>query len=62
MESKIHRRRKTWTHLGLHDSQQIPALAVVKKSRHSFRGGAPPSTVDSERGILIGGVNWQKVL
>src|SRR5690348_6349729 len=58
---------KTWTHLGLHDSQQIPALAVNPKNPDVVVAAVlgHPYGPNAERGIFRstdGGVNWQKVL
>jgi photosystem II stability/assembly factor-like uncharacterized protein len=58
---------KTWTHLGLHDSQQIPALAVNPKNPDVVFAAVlgHPYGPNAERGIFRstdGGVNWQKVL
>src|ERR1700719_661386 len=58
---------KTWTHLGLRNSQGIPALAVDPGDPN--RGFAAalghPYGANEERGIYLstdGGQNWQKVL
>jgi photosystem II stability/assembly factor-like uncharacterized protein len=58
---------KTWTHLGLRDSQQIPALAVDPHdpSRVFAAVLGHPYGPNSERGIFRstdGGETWQKVL
>jgi photosystem II stability/assembly factor-like uncharacterized protein len=58
---------KTWTHLGLRDGQQIPALAI--DSRNPDRVFAAvlghPYGANRERGIFRstdGGATWEKVL
>jgi photosystem II stability/assembly factor-like uncharacterized protein len=58
---------KTWTHLGLRDSQGIPALAVDPRDPHRVFAAAlgHPYGPNEERGIYLstdGGQNWQKVL
>src|SRR5436189_1390448 len=58
---------KTWTHLGLRNSQGIPALAVDPRNPHRVFAAAlgHPYGADEERGIYLstdGGQNWQKVL
>jgi len=58
---------KTWTHLGLRDSQQIPALAVDPRNPDRLFASVlgHPYGPNSERGIFRstdGGVTWQKVL
>ncbi|HEV2698473.1 MAG TPA: glycoside hydrolase, partial [Terriglobales bacterium] len=58
---------KTWTHLGLRDGQQIPALAVSPKSPDVLFAAVlgHPYGPNAERGIFRstdGGVSWQKVL
>jgi photosystem II stability/assembly factor-like uncharacterized protein len=58
---------KTWTHLGLRNGQQIPALAVDPRNPNRLFAavlGRPYGTGD-ERGIFRstdGGQNWEKVL
>ncbi|MGB9232885.1 MAG: glycoside hydrolase [Terriglobales bacterium] len=58
---------KTWTHLGLGDSQQIPALAIDPRdpSRVFAAVLGHPYGPNDERGIYRssdGGQTWQKVL
>jgi photosystem II stability/assembly factor-like uncharacterized protein len=58
---------KTWTHLGLEDGQQIPALAVDPKNPDRVFAAVlgHPYGPNEERGIFRstdGGKNWQKVL
>ena len=58
---------KTWTHLGLRDGQQIPALAVDPKNPDRIFAAVlgHPYGPSEERGIFRstdGGKNWQKVL
>src|SRR5438067_5873723 len=58
---------KTWTHLGLRDSQGIPALAVDPRNPNRVFAAAlgHPYGANEERGIYLstdGGQNWQKVL
>src|SRR5437868_4078991 len=58
---------KTWTHLGLHDSQGIPALAVDPRNPDRVFAAAlgHPYGANQERGIFLstdGGQNWQNVL
>jgi photosystem II stability/assembly factor-like uncharacterized protein len=58
---------RTWSHLGLRDGQQIPALAVDPRDpNHVFAAVlGHPYGANEERGILRssdGGVTWQKVL
>ena len=58
---------KTWTHLGLHDSQGIPALAVDPRNPNRVFAAAlgHPYGANQERGIFLstdGGQNWQNVL
>jgi len=58
---------RTWTHLGLDDSEQIAALAVdPRDARRVFAAVlGHPYGPNAERGIyrsLDGGVTWQKVL
>ena len=58
---------KTWTHLGLADAQQIPALAVDPRDPNKVFAAVlgHPYGPSAERGIfrsLDGGNSWQKVL
>jgi photosystem II stability/assembly factor-like uncharacterized protein len=58
---------KTWTHLGLADSQQIPALAVDPRDPNRVFAAVlgHPYGPNEERGIYRstdGGQTWQKVL
>jgi photosystem II stability/assembly factor-like uncharacterized protein len=58
---------KTWTHLGLRDAQQIPALAVDPRNPNRVFAAAlgHPYGPNEERGIFRstdGGQSWQKVL
>lgn len=58
---------KTWTHLGLEDGQQIPALAVDPHDPNRLFAAVlgHPYGPNEERGIFRstdGGVSWQKVL
>ena len=58
---------KTWTHLGLRDGQQIPALAVDPKNPQRLFAAVlgHPYGPNEERGIYRsedGGQHWQKVL
>ena len=58
---------KTWTHLGLRDGQQIPALVVdpLNSDRVFAAVLGHPYGPNEERGIfrsLDGGQSWQKVL
>jgi photosystem II stability/assembly factor-like uncharacterized protein len=58
---------KTWTHLGLRNSQGIPALAVDPRDPNRVFAAAlgHPYGPNEERGIYLstdGGQNWQKVL
>ena len=58
---------KTWTHLGLRNSQGIPALAVDPHNPNRVFAAAlgHPYGANEERGIYLstdGGQNWQKVL
>jgi photosystem II stability/assembly factor-like uncharacterized protein len=58
---------KTWTHLGLRDGQQIPALAVDPKNPNRLFAAVlgHPYGPNEERGIFRstdGGVSWQKIL
>jgi photosystem II stability/assembly factor-like uncharacterized protein len=58
---------KTWTHLGLRDGQQIPALAVdPRDANHVFAAVlGHPYGPNEERGIFVstdGGYTWKKSL
>jgi photosystem II stability/assembly factor-like uncharacterized protein len=58
---------KTWTHLGLRDGQQIPALAVDPRDSNRLFAAVlgHPYGPNEERGIFRsadGGQTWQKVL
>jgi photosystem II stability/assembly factor-like uncharacterized protein len=58
---------KTWTHLGLREGQQIPALAVDPHNPDRLFAAVlgHPYGANSERGIFRsndGGVTWEKVL
>jgi len=58
---------KTWVHLGLRNSQGIPALAVDPRNPNRVFAAAlgHPYGANEERGIYLstdGGQNWQKVL
>ena len=58
---------KTWTHLGLRNTQGIPALAVDPRDPNRVFAAAlgHPFGANEERGIFLstdGGQNWQKVL
>jgi photosystem II stability/assembly factor-like uncharacterized protein len=58
---------KTWTHLGLRDGQQIPALAVDPRNPNRIFAAllGHPYGPNPERGIFRstdGGATWQKVL
>ena len=58
---------KTWTHLGLRDGQQIPALAVDPRDPNKLFAAVlgHPYGPNAERGIFRstdGGNTWQKVL
>src|SRR5271167_4101506 len=58
---------KTWTHLGLENAQQIPALAVDPHDPNRVFAAVlgHPYGPSAERGIFRsadGGVTWQKVL
>jgi photosystem II stability/assembly factor-like uncharacterized protein len=58
---------KTWTHLGLRDGQQIPALAVDPRDPNRLFAAVlgHPYGPNEERGIfrsMDGGKTWQKVL
>src|SRR5436189_761886 len=57
---------KTWTHLGLRDGQQIPALAVDPRNPDRLFAAVlgHPYGANSERGIFRsndGGATWEKV-
>ena len=58
---------KTWTHLGLEDGQQIPALAVDPRDPNKVFAAVlgHPYGPSQERGIYRstdGGASWQKVI
>jgi photosystem II stability/assembly factor-like uncharacterized protein len=58
---------KTWTHLGLRDGQQIPALAVDPRDPNRVFAAVlgHPYGPSAERGIYRstdGGQNWQRVI
>jgi len=58
---------KTWTHLGLTDAQQIPALVVDPRDPNRVFAAVlgHPYGLNEERGIFRstdGGASWQKVL
>ena len=58
---------KTWTHLGLRNSQGIPAIVVDPRNPNRVFAAAlgHPYGANEERGIYLstdGGQNWQKVL
>jgi photosystem II stability/assembly factor-like uncharacterized protein len=58
---------KTWTHLGLRDGQQVPALAVDPRNPNRLFAAVlgHPYGANPERGIFRstdGGATWQKVL
>ena len=58
---------RTWTHLGLRNSQGIPALAVDPHNPNRVFAAAlgHPYGANEERGIYLsidGGQNWQRVL
>jgi len=58
---------KTWTHLGLRDGQQIPALAVdPRDANHLFAAVlGHPYGPNAERGVYVstdGGATWAKSL
>lgn len=58
---------KTWTHLGLRDGQQIPALAVDPRDPNKVFAAVlgHPYGPSEERGLYRstdGGQNWQKVI
>ena len=58
---------KTWTHLGLGDGQQIPALAVDPRDKNRVYAAVlgHPYGPNTERGVFRssdGGVTWEKSL
>ena len=58
---------KTWTHLGLRDGQQIPALAVDPRDPNKVFAAVlgHPYGPSEERGLYLstdGGQNWKKVI
>src|SRR6266404_2416699 len=58
---------KTWTHLGMRDGQQIPALAIDPRDPNRLFAAVlgHPYGANQERGIFRskdGGVTWEKVL
>ena len=58
---------KTWTHLGLRDGQQIPALAIDPRNTNRLFAAVMghPYGPNAERGIFRstdGGKTWEKVL
>jgi photosystem II stability/assembly factor-like uncharacterized protein len=58
---------KTWTHLGLRDGQQIPALAVDPRDPNKVFAAVlgHPYGPSEERGLYLstdGGENWKKVI
>ena len=58
---------KTWTHLGLRDAQQIPALAIDPRDPNRVFAAVlgHPYGANAERGIFRstdGGQSWEKVL
>ncbi len=58
---------KTWTHLGLRDGQQIPALAVDPRDPNRVFAAVlgHPYGPSAERGLFLsrdGGQTWEKVL
>jgi photosystem II stability/assembly factor-like uncharacterized protein len=58
---------KTWTHLGLHDGEQIPALAVDPRDANRVFAAVlgHPYGPNEERGIFRstdGGATWKKIL
>jgi photosystem II stability/assembly factor-like uncharacterized protein len=58
---------KTWTHLGLRDGQQIPALAIDPRDPNRVFAAVlgHPYGANEERGIFRssdGGATWEKVL
>src|SRR6266704_7154375 len=58
---------KTWTHLGLRDGQQIPALAIDPRDPNRLFAAVlgHPYGANPERGIFRskdGGATWEKIL
>ena len=58
---------QTWTHLGLRDGQQIPALAVDPRDANRLFAAVlgHPYGANQQRGVFAstdGGENWQKIL
>src|SRR5579862_4392254 len=58
---------KTWTHLGLRDGEQIPALAIDPRDPNKIFAAVlgHPYGPSEERGVYRstdGGQNWQKVI
>ncbi len=58
---------KTWTHLGLRDGQQIPALAIDPRDPNRVFAAVlgHPYGPNEERGLFRstdGGQNWQKII
>ncbi len=58
---------KTWTHLGLDDGQQIPALAIDPRDSNRVFAAVlgHPYGPNPERGLYLstdGGQSWQKIL
>src|SRR5260370_15452425 len=58
---------KTWTHLGLHDGQQIPQIAIDPRNPNRLFVAVlgHPYGANAERGVFRstdGGKTWQKVL
>jgi photosystem II stability/assembly factor-like uncharacterized protein len=58
---------RTWTHLGLRDGQQIPALAIDPRDPNKVFAAVlgHPYGPSDERGLYLskdGGQNWQKVI
>jgi photosystem II stability/assembly factor-like uncharacterized protein len=58
---------KTWTHLGLRDGQQIPALAIDPRDPNRVFAAVlgHPYGPNEERGLFLstdGGQNWKKVI
>lgn len=58
---------KTWTHLGLRDGQQIPALAVDPRDPNRVFAAVlgHPYGPNEERGLFLstdGGQSWQKII
>ncbi len=58
---------RTWTHLGLRDGQQIPALAVDPRNPDHLYAAVlgHPYGANAERGLFVssdGGASWQKSL